>query len=76
LVSNCDNPEQELLADINREILKYDFSVGWYSAGVARYHEDTLEYLEGVDSDLVLLHNRCLANGVDSIVDFNSAGIP
>ncbi len=23
-----------------------------------------------------MLHNRCLANGVDSIVDFNSAGIP
>jgi DNA polymerase elongation subunit (family B) len=56
--------------------MKYDFSIGWYSTGVAKYHEDTQEYLDGVDSDLAVLHNRCLANGIDSIVDFNSAGIP
>jgi DNA polymerase elongation subunit (family B) len=56
--------------------MKYDFSIGWYSTGVAKYHEDTQEYLDGVDSDLAILHNRCLANGVDSIVDFNNAGIP
>ena len=27
-------------------------------------------------SDLAVLHNRCVANGVDSIIDFNNAGIP
>src|SRR5262249_25938863 len=54
----------------------YDFSMGWYSTGIARYHEDTQEYLDGVDSDLAILHNRCLENGVDSIVEFNYAGIP
>ena len=32
--------------------------------------------MDGVDSDLAVLHNRCIANGVDSIVDFNNAGIP
>jgi DNA polymerase elongation subunit (family B) len=62
--------------NINQELLKYDFSMGWYSTGTAIFHEDTLEYLDGVDSDLAVLHNRCLANGVDCIVDFNSAGIP
>ena len=62
--------------NINKELLKYDYSLGWYSTGVAKYHEDTQEYLDGVDSDLAVLHNRCLANGIDSIVDFNSAGIP
>jgi DNA polymerase, archaea type len=74
----CDseNPERELLLNINQEFLKYDFSIGWYSTGIAKYHEDTQEYLGGVDSDLATLHSRCLANGVDSIVDFNSAGIP
>lgn len=36
----------------------------------------SLEYLEGADSDLLILHNRCIANDVDSIVDFNSVGIP
>jgi hypothetical protein len=30
--------------------------------------------IDGVDSDLAVLHNRCLANGIDSIVDFNGAG--
>jgi hypothetical protein len=56
--------------------MRYDFSIGWYSTGVAKYHEDTQEYLDGVDSDLAILYSRCLENGVDSIVDFNSAGIP
>ena len=74
--SNSENPEHELLLSINQELMKYNFSIGWYSTGVAKYHEDTQEYLDGVDSDLAVLHNRCLANGVDSIVDFNSAGIP
>jgi len=32
--------------------------------------------LDGVDSDLAVLHNKCLTNGVDSIVDFTNAGIP
>ena len=73
---NSDNPEHELLVSLNQELLKYDLSIGWYSTGVAKYHEDTQEYLDGVDSDLIILHNRCLANGVLSIVDFNNAGIP
>jgi DNA polymerase, archaea type len=70
------NPEAELLKTINQQLLTYDFSVGWYSTGVARYHEDTQEYLDGVDSDLAILHNRCVANDVDSLVEFNSAGTP
>jgi DNA polymerase, archaea type len=74
--SNYDNPERELLINTNQELLKYDFSIGWYSTGIAIFHEDTLEYLDGIDSDLAVLHNRCLANGVDSMVDFNSTGIP
>ena len=73
--SSSDSPEYELLLDIKKELLKYDYSLGWYSTGVAIYHEDTQEYLDGVDSDLAILHNRCIANGVDSIVDFNNAGI-
>ena len=72
----ADNPERELLLNINQELSRYDLSMGWYSTGIAKYHEDTQEYLDGVDSDLATLHTRCLANGVDSIVDFNSAGIP
>ena len=74
--STSDNSEAELLRGINRELSKYDTSIGWYSTGVAKFHEDTQEYLDGVNSDLAILHDRCLANGVDSIIDFNSTGIP
>ena len=63
------NPEAELVKRINQQLLTYDFSIGWYSTGVARYHEDTQEYLDGIDSDLTILHNRCVANDVDSIVE-------
>jgi DNA polymerase, archaea type len=73
---SVDNPERELLLNINQELSRYDLSMGWYSTGIAKYHEDTQEYLDGVDSDLATLHARCLANSVDSIVDFNSAGVP
>ena len=74
--STSDNSERELLRGINQELSKYDLSMGWYSTGVAKYHEDTQEYLDGVDSDLAVFHNRCIVNGVDSVVDFNSTRIP
>lgn len=74
--AQSDNAERELLLNINQELSRYDLSIGWYSTGIARYHEDTLEYLDGVDSDLAIIHARCLANGIDSIVDFNTAGVP
>ena len=32
--------------------------------------------MDGVDSDLAILHNRCVANDVDSLVEFNSPGTP
>jgi hypothetical protein len=73
--SSSDNPEHELIVRINQELRKYDFSIGWYSTGIAVYHEDTQEHLDGVDSDLAVLHSRCLANDIDSIVDV-STGIP
>jgi len=67
--SGSANPEAELIKTINQQLLTYDYSI-------ARYHEDTQEYLDGVDSDLAILHNRCVANDVDSLVEFNSAGTP
>jgi hypothetical protein len=36
------------------------------------YHEDTQEHLDGFDSDLAVLHSRCLANGIDSIIDIST----
>ncbi len=73
--SDSDNPEYELLLQIIQELTKYEYSIGWYTTGVAQYHEDTQEYLDGVDSDLAVLHSRCIANGIDSIINL-STGTP
>jgi DNA polymerase I len=73
--SDSDNPEYKLLLNIIQELTKYEYSIGWYSAGVAQYHEDTQEYVDGVDSDLAVLHSRCIANGIDSIINL-STGTP
>jgi DNA polymerase, archaea type len=70
--SDSDNPEYELLLHIIQELTKYEYSIGWYSTGVALYHEDTQEYLDGVDSDLAVLHDRCTANGIDSVINLSS----
>src|SRR5215469_3320010 len=51
--SGSANPEAELIKTINQQLLTYDYSIGWYSTGVARYHEDTQEYLDGVDSSRI-----------------------
>ena len=70
--SSSNNPEYELIIRINQELIKYDYSIGWYSTGIAVYHEDTQEHLDGFDSDLAVLHSRCLANGIDSIIDIST----
>jgi DNA polymerase, archaea type len=73
--SDSDNPEYDILLNIIQELTKYEYSIGWYTTGIALYHEDTQEYLDGIDSDLVVLHSRCTANGIDSIVNL-STGTP
>jgi Bifunctional DNA primase/polymerase, N-terminal len=70
--SSSDNPEYELIIRINQVLIKYNYSIGWYSSGIAVYHEDTQEHLDGFDSDLAVLHSRCLANGIDSIIDIST----
>ncbi len=70
--SSSDNPEYELIVRINQELMKYDYSIGWYSTGIAVYHEDTQEHIDGFDSDLAVLHNRSLANDIDPIVDIST----
>ena len=72
---DSDNPEYEVLSHIIQELTKYEYSIGWYTTGIALYHEDTQEYLDGIDSDLAVLHSRCIANEIDSIINLIS-GIP
>ena len=70
-----ENAEKQLLQDINQEIAKYRYSFGWNSTSVLKYNK-TKRRIEGIDSDLSILHSRCLANGVYSLVGFDKAGIP
>ncbi|HJT47450.1 MAG TPA: DNA polymerase domain-containing protein [Nitrososphaeraceae archaeon] len=71
LRSDFDNcSEKELLKYINSKILEYNWSIGWNSTGHANN-------TEGVrNSDLTILHERCIANDIQSIVSLSPNGVP
>jgi len=71
-----DKAEANLLIQINKELPKYRYSYGWNSTSVAKYDKVTGNYIGGIDSDLSVLHSRCKANNIDSIVEFNYSGVP
>src|SRR5919197_1482113 len=71
LRSDFDNySEKELLKCINSKIMGYDWSFGWNSTGHATNAESAK------NSDLAILHERCIANDIHSIVSLNSNGVP
>jgi DNA polymerase elongation subunit (family B) len=63
-----------LLKQINQELAKYRYSFGWNSTSVSKYNKSKKQ-IEGIDSDLSVLHARCQANGIQSPVGFDKAGI-
>ncbi|HJT49028.1 MAG TPA: DNA polymerase domain-containing protein [Nitrososphaeraceae archaeon] len=65
---NCS--EKELLKCINSKIMEYDWSFGWNSTG----HANNIE--SSKNSDLAVLHERCIVNDVASIVSLSPNGIP
>jgi hypothetical protein len=65
---NCS--EKELLKCINPKIMEYDWSFGWNSTGHANYAESAK------NSDLAILHERCIANDIASIVSLGPNGAP
>jgi DNA polymerase, archaea type len=62
--------EKEILKGINSKILEYDWSFGWNSTGHANNGASAR------NSDLTILHERCIANDIQSIVSFSSNGVP
>jgi hypothetical protein len=50
--------------------LEYDWSIGWNSTG----HANNTESAE--NSDLAILHERCIANEIQSIVSLTTNGVP
>lgn len=65
--------EIEFLNKINYELMKYPCSIGWATTCVEYYKN---ENYTGVDSDLVILNDRCLKNGIKSAIRFNDRSIP
>lgn len=61
--------EKELLKCINSKILEYDWSFGWNSTG----HANSVESAK--NSDLAILHERCIANEIQSIVSLTPKGV-
>ena len=41
------NPERQLILAIIRYLNKFDLTFGWYTTGVAKYDENTADYLDG-----------------------------
>jgi hypothetical protein len=71
LKSDFDNcSEKELLKYINSKILEYDWSFGWNSTGHVNNTESAKK------SDLSILHERCIANEIESIVSLSPKGVP
>jgi DNA polymerase elongation subunit (family B) len=66
---NESNPERALLETILIKLQEYPTSMGWFTTGSSKYQD-------GSDSDLIHLHNRCEANGLDSIVGFRQNNQP
>lgn len=66
---NCS--ERELLKCINSKIMEYDWSIGWNSTGHVSNAEETAK-----KSDLSILHERCIANDIESIVSLGPNGVP
>ena len=53
---------------IREEISQYPLSMGWNTLGA--------EQTNGIDSDLTILNERLIKNGLPSIVGYNSKGFP
>src|SRR5687767_7163878 len=55
----CANPEEQLILAILNYLDKFDLTFGWYTTGVAKYDSKTGEHIDGRDSDLFIIDNRC-----------------
>jgi DNA polymerase, archaea type len=63
------DPEKGLIEDIVSYLNQFPLSFGWYSTGVAVYDEATGLRVRGRDSDLFVLHQRCIFYHLSSPVE-------
>ena len=71
--------EKRLILRIIELLLKYNLTIGWYSTGIRVYGSDNnnnSELFRGQDSDLFILHQRCLLHKINSPIGFTRKGSP
>lgn len=66
--ANKVSPERALLQDILFYLDQFPLTFGWYTTGMAVYDEQG-NRIKGRDSDLFILHQRCLLYGLQSSVE-------
>lgn len=66
--SNELSPERALVRDILFYLEQFPLTFGWYTTGVAVY-DDKGDRVRGRDSDLFILHQRCLLYGLRSPIE-------
>ena len=67
--STSPDPEKELIQRILYYLNQFPLTFGWYSTGVAVYDEKTGLRVRGRDSDLFVLHQRCIFHQLSSPVE-------
>ncbi|MGB6532493.1 MAG: DNA polymerase domain-containing protein, partial [Candidatus Nitrosopolaris sp.] len=60
------NPERKLIKHIIDNLNKFDTTFGWYSTGVRKFNKKKGKF-EGHDSDLFLLHQRCICHEIENL---------
>jgi DNA polymerase, archaea type len=65
---NHSNPEKALIEDILFYLNQFPLTFGWYTTGVVVYENSGLR-IKGRDSDLFILHQRCLLYGLKSPIE-------
>jgi DNA polymerase, archaea type len=68
------NAERQLILAIIRYLNKFDLIFGWYTTGVAKYDENTGDYLDGRDSDFFILDKRCEFHKIESPIPYSKSG--
>jgi DNA polymerase, archaea type len=67
------NPERQLILAIIRYLDKFDLTFGWYTTGVAKYDENTGDYLDGRDLDFFILDKRCEFHNIPSPIAYSKS---
>jgi DNA polymerase family B len=67
--SSSPNPEKALIQDILLYLNQFPLTFGWYSTGVEVYDDKTGLRVRGHNSDLFLLHQRCIFHHLSSPVE-------